>query len=146
MADSFDLDIDISQLIRNLRITDTAVEKGGKRGVNDSIDEIIRISSDIAPLDKGILHKAHSREVTVSRGTIKAAVSYFVQENGHNYALQMHEGEYNLGEGSRARPGTTGWSGKHYNVGNKYLERPMKGEEEAILKHIADEIKREIGG
>lgn len=146
MAEQFDLDIDISQLLRNLRLTDNAVEKGGKRGINDSIDEIIRISSDIAPLDKGVLHKSHSREVTAARGVVKASVGYFVQENGNNYSLHMHEGEYKLGENSRARPGTTGWSGKHYDVGNKYLERPMKGEEEAILKHIADEIKREIGG
>lgn len=143
---NFDMDIDISRLMRNLRMTNEVVVNGGKRGVNDCLDELIRISSDIAPIDKGILHKAHAREVNVTQTGINGTVEYSVNEGGFNYALWIHEGEYNLGEESRQRPGTSGWSGKNYDVGNKYLERPIKGERESFLKHIADEIKREIGG
>ena len=146
MSNDFTIQFDTRDFIRFLNATTQDVMKGGKRGVNDAVDEVIRISTEITPIDKSTLSKSHSRDVKVTDSDIKATVGYYVQEDGFNYALRMHEDTYNLGETSKGRSGTQGWSGKHYSVGNKYLERPIKGEEKAIHEHIAKEIKRELGG
>lgn len=120
-----------------------------KVAMQDNVDELVRISSEITPIDGGILLKSHSEGVVERNGAYEGFVEYAVKEaqtNGKhfNYALFMHEGEYRLGEESRKRPGTTGRSGKKYDVGNKYLERPLKGERDSFFKHIADMIKNAI--
>lgn len=123
-------------------------EKVLEQAMNDCADDLVRVSSEIAPHDKGILEKSHAKEVKVVGAKMEATVSYAVKERNSkgnfNYALYMHEGIYNLGEGSRRKPGTSGMSGKHYDVGNKFLERPLQGEKEAYRKHIEAEIKKAI--
>lgn len=143
------IEFDAEEFLRNLDLADRRAKEAAKRGLEDCVDELVRISSEITPVDKGILQKSHTKEVTDTRDGLEGKVEYAVKEargSGHfNYALWIHEAQYNLGELSRRRPGTSGWSGKRYTVGNKYLERPAKGEEEAFIKHIAEEIRREIG-
>lgn len=145
------IEFDATEFLRHLDLADEKAKDGAKRGMNDCVDELVRVSSEITPIDKGVLTKSHSQEVNVKAdGTIEGTVEYSVNErdsrgNNFNYAQYIHEGEYELGPESKKRPGTTGWSGKHYDVGNKYLERPLEGEKEEFWKHIADEVKNELG-
>lgn len=143
--EDFSVELDATEFLNKMNLMIPKVEKAAKQSANDVVDELIRISSDIAPIDKGILHKSHSREVKVSGGNVEAKVEYHVKEGSFNYALWIHEGIYNHGAGTMARTGTTGWSGKHYYAGRKYLERPLKGEEKAFYEHIAKAIKKATG-
>ncbi|MFA4885448.1 MAG: hypothetical protein WC601_06710 [Desulfotomaculaceae bacterium] len=119
-----------------------------EQALNDCADDLVRVSSEIAPHDKGILEKSHAKEVKVVGVKAEAIVSYTVRERNSkgnfNYALYMHEGVYDLGEGSRRKPGTSGMSGKHYDVGSKYLTRPLEGEKEAYKKHIEEKVHKAI--
>lgn len=113
--------------------------------MHDVTDELTRIASEITPIDKGILTKAHTKKVTRTKDNVKGEVEFSVREGDFNYALWIHEGIYNHGIETQGRSGTTGWSGKRYYVGRKYLERPLKGEEQAFYEHIAKKIKQAVG-
>lgn len=137
---------DISGFLRSLDFTKSEVRAGAERGMNDVVDDLIRVSSHIAPHDKGTLEKSHTREVTWNGNKITGEITYSIKEGDFDYALWTHEMTYNLGEKSRLKPGTEGMSGKHYEVGNKYVERPLKGESDAYKAHIAAEIRKGMGG
>jgi len=120
------------------------------RALNRVLDDLVRTSSQSAPHDKGILEKSWSKEVKLEGLSPVGIVSYTVKkaggagkQNGNfNYALKMHETNYNLGEGSRAKPGGTGMSGKTYPVGKGFLAGVLNGEAETYQKHIDKAIKR----
>lgn len=145
MSDELKLEIDAKEFLSLLERADKKTMQVGEQAMNDVVDELIRISSEITPFDKGTLSKSHSRKVMAKDGNVEAEVEYSVREGDFNYALWTHEGVYEYGEGTKGRSGTTGWSGKSYEVGRKYLERPLKGEEEAFIQYIANKIKDAVG-
>lgn len=110
---------------------------------DDCVDDLIRTSSETSPHDKGILDSSFAKSVTESKDGFRydTTVEYSVREGGYNYAIAMHELEYNLGANSQAKGGGIGMSGTHYPVGNKYLTRPLEGEKEAYRKHIEEVLK-----
>lgn len=104
--------------------------------VQDAVDDLVLISSHIAPIDKDILRKSHTQKVQRTAKGVTGEVAYSVSErdgNGRfNYALAMHEWQY--------KPSHEG-SFEGYTIGRKYLERPLMGEAEKYKKWIADEVK-----
>ncbi|WP_163530885.1 hypothetical protein [Halobacillus ihumii] len=146
MADGMNFDVNASSFLTKMEMADKNAMEAGEQGMNDVVDELIRISSEITPFYKGILQKSHKRKVRKTAGNIEAEVSYSVLEGDFNYALWIHEGVYELGEESEAKGGTTGMSGKTYQVGRKYLERPLKGERQAFYDHIAKVMKNKLRG
>lgn len=141
----FDFDVDAKQFKQALKQVEGEAVSVAEQAMNDVIDELIRISSEITPFDKGILSQSHTRNVKKTFGGIEGTVTYSAREGNFNYALWIHEGIYQHGEGTMNRGTTTGWSGKTYYAGRKYLERPLKGEQQAFMKHIANEIKQRVG-
>lgn len=115
-------------------------------GINDVGDDLVRASSGATPFDKGTLSQSWNKNISVSRLQAIAEVSYSVHNRGFNYAIKMHEGSYNLGPGSRSKPGGQGMSGKRYSVGPKFLERPLLGEQQAYKDHIKEMIQKSIKG
>lgn len=124
------------------------VQAALKRAMEDCMDDLARTASESAPQDKGILEKSYKKEITGNGNKIDGTVEFSVKETysggNYNYALRMHEGQYNLGPGSRAKPGGTGMSGKHYPVGPKFLENPLQGEQQKYKEHIEAELQKEI--
>lgn len=143
---NFELDFDVKEFENHLKQVERNAFKTAERAFNDVLDELIRIASEITPFDKGVLQRAHTRSITQNSDGMVGEVTFSIREGNFNYAIWIHEGVYNLGEKSATRSGTVGWSGRKYEVGRKYLERPMKGEEEAFYRHIAKEIKNSVGG
>ncbi|QGG47651.1 hypothetical protein [Heliorestis convoluta] len=141
---NFNVEIN-NRLLR--RITKETL-RAAEEAVHDCVDDLIRVSSETAPHDKGILEKSHAKEVKVRRGQVDGRVDYTIKERysqgNFNYALFIHEGTYNLGKRSRQKPGGIGMSGKHYSVGNKFLTRPLEGESNEYSRHIGKQIKREL--
>ncbi len=142
---SMNLNIDARDFMRNLQRFDGQATEVSIEAMHDVTDELTRIASEITPLDKGTLQRSNSKKVRVVGETIEGEVEFSVREGDFNYALWIHEGIYNHGEGTQARSGTVGWSGKRYYVGRKYLERPLKGEEQAFYEHIGNKIKNMVG-
>ncbi|RXT14906.1 hypothetical protein [Ammoniphilus sp. CFH 90114] len=116
--------------------------------MHDIADDLTRVSSETAPHDKGVLEKSFSKDVVSQGSKVTATVTYSVSENSsggsYNYALKMHEDDYNLGAGSQAKPGGKGMSGKTYPVGKKFLTRPLYGEAGAYKEHIEKTLDKAI--
>ncbi|MCW2279106.1 hypothetical protein [Heliophilum fasciatum] len=136
--------VDAKAVLCKLEAAKQAVQRDVVEAVNDCADDLIRVSSEIAPHDKGILEKSHAREVAPKGDQVTATIAYSVNEGEFNYAMAMHEREYNLGPGSSAKPGTEGMSGTHYSVGNKYLTRPLEGEAKVYREHITQILRNAI--
>jgi hypothetical protein len=141
----FNMDLDASQFLSNLNRMDSRIKNIAKQAAHDIADELIRIASEITPFDKGILARSHTKQVKVVGNNVEAKITFSVKEGDFNYALWIHEGVYKHGEGTMRRAGTTGWSGKRYYAGRKYVERPLKGEQEAFFRHIARQIQNSLG-
>lgn len=143
--DRFDLNINADEFLSKIKLSERRAMDGAEKGMTDVVNELVRIASEITPFDKGTLRKSHTSKIIKKAGDIEGEVTFSVKEGDFNYALWIHEGVYELGEESEEQTGTSGWSGKSYDVGRKYLERPMKGEERAFKEHIANVIKNELG-
>lgn len=150
MSFRVNIDCDLGDVLRHLVRSEQAARDVLKRAVEDCADDLVRVSSEIAPIDKGILQRSHHKEIRTSSVEVEAVITYSIRERNRNgdfnYAMWIHEGTYNLGPESRNRPGTQGMSGQTYTVGNKYLERPLEGEKRTYLRYISDEVARAVGG
>lgn len=134
------LDFDITAFLTNLDLTDVRVQNAVKTGVQDCMDDLKRIAVDIAPIDSADLRRSGQAKVTQVAGHTLGEVTFQAIDNGFDYATWIHEGDYNLGPLSAQAPGTDG-----YSVGNKYLERPLRGESAKYLRWITEEIKDAVG-
>lgn len=136
-------DFDASDLFNHLDIKEKGVFRSIGESMNDSTDDVKRISSEIAPIKGSNLRKSVHTKVTVDPSQVVGEVDFGVTETTgkgrFNYALWIHEMDYELGEQSADAPGTDG-----YGVGNKYLERPLKGEAEKYVKWWAEAISKEL--
>lgn len=122
-----------------------AARKTLKMAIEDCMDDLVQVSGDAAPHYKGILEGSSSKEITVKKKgiEIEATVEYSVAEGDYNYAIKMHETTYKLGEGSLKKPGgQSRMSGKHYEVGPKFLTRPLEGDKEAYEAYINEKLRR----
>lgn len=138
-------EFDASGFFAHLDTKERNVVLAAKEGVEDALDDLERISSNIAPIKSSTLRKSAEKRVKEISGGIEGELSYNVTESTggkrFNYALWTHEEDYNLGARSSASPGTDG-----YEVGNKYLERPLKGESEVYVNFWVEKIAKEMDG
>lgn len=138
------LEFDFARVVANMEAATRRVKEAAKDGVQDSVDDLKRIAADIAPIDSGDLRRSGHATVRQTPTETVGEVSFSAVDNSSgrrfNYAIWIHEGEYNLGPTSAGAPGTDG-----YEVGNKYLERPLKGEAEKYMRWIAEEIEGAVG-
>lgn len=121
--------IDTSQFDAYVSQVKPKVQAAAVATMYEATDDLERIAVNIAPIDSGQLRRSSKKTVTpVGNSAVIGTVSFNASENStgygrFNYALWTHEYQYNLGPKSAASPGTDG-----YNVGNKYLSRPLYGE------------------
>jgi len=131
------VDIDTSKLLAAPGVVQATLNEA----LHDIGDDLVRASSGAAPHDTGYLDtKGWNKKVSTSATSGHAEVSYYAVNDGFNYALKMHEGSYNLGPGSLQKPGGVGMSGTRYEVGPKYLERPLMGEQVTYAKHVNEQL------
>ena len=122
------------------RATDAVVE-GGKL--------VQRTAKDYSPLDRGNLENSIRREEQITRDGANIVIGVddnepVPEEPGKrvgDYATQMHEGDYNLGPGSRAKANELG-----VEVGRKYVERALEDNADEILRLVEDEVRKALFG
>lgn len=139
-----ELKFDATDFLEHLSVKDGKVYLASIAGMQDAVDDLQRIAVDIAPVDSGILRASAKSKVTGKRdASIVGEVTFSATNkdgNGRfNYAYWTHEFMENLGPKSAQAPGTDG-----YTVGDKYLERPLKGEADKYIRWIAEEIEKEM--
>jgi len=137
-------EFDASEVLNNLYIIENIVPIATEKAMEEIVNELARIASEATPIDTGTLRRSVSTAVKHSGGDVTGEVWFSAKEGDTNYALIIHEENYNLGDQSRMAPGAVSWSGKHYDVGNKYLERPLKGESEAFMDYVAKAVRKAI--
>lgn len=121
--------IDTSQFDAYIARVKPKVQAAAVATMHEATDDLERIAVNIAPIDSGQLRRSSKKTVIpVGNAAVIGTVSFNATENSpgygrFNYALWTHEYQYNLGQRSAASPGMDG-----YNVGNKYLSRPLYGE------------------
>jgi hypothetical protein len=122
------------------------VSQASKQAMTDVTNDIAKASSGATPHKTGKLEDSYSTEVGYdSAYKLFGEVSYsVVAQNGYNYAVKMHEEQYNLGTGSRNKPGGRGMSGNTYAVGNHFLTRVLEGEKATYTRHIDNSIKNAL--
>ncbi|OYD08544.1 hypothetical protein [Paludifilum halophilum] len=125
---------------KNIGRASKAAIEAAYQSTQDCGQDLARASSGAAPHDKGILEKSYSVLPRKDGTGGSVTVRYAAYERGYNYAIKMHEGTYNLGEGSRSKGGGTGMSGTNYSVGPKFLERPLRGEAETYKDFIRNQV------
>jgi len=124
-----------------------AVKKASKQVMIDNMTDLERVASETAPLDEGDLEMGGSHSVVVSGDKFIGQVRFQAWNNNpnrsydFNYAIKMHEDNYNLGKKSQQKAGGSGNSGKSYPVGRKYLTRPLQGEAPYYRKQIKQAVK-----
>lgn len=138
-----EFELDFSDLLCGLDITEEKTQAAIKRGVHDSMDDLKRISVNIAPIDEGDLRRSAHYRVIPKANDITGELTFSVTTTSRgygafNYAYWTHE----IMDSAQAKAsgGTDG-----YSIGNKYLERPLKGEAEKYKRWITEEIKDAVG-
>lgn len=122
-----------------------SIPLGVQNALMETMEDLRRCALGFAPKDTGHLESSGRVEIRKTKNTIVGSVTYEVTADSYNYAIKMHEGFYNLGDGSRAKSGGTSKFGvvKH-TVGRKYLEEPFKQLLPAYVTHIGEVIERTI--
>jgi hypothetical protein len=129
---AIELEFDLSPLIDLIRKSPEAAARGAKRGLHDALDDWVRQSRDIAPIDGGTLRRsitAHPIEGSGLNleGTVSANATERWRNGTFNYAYYIHEVT------------------EHAVTGDpKFLDNPAKQNERKWYGWIEDEIKDEL--
>jgi hypothetical protein len=129
---AIDFEFDLSPLIRLIERSPEAAARGAKRGLHDALDDWVRESRDIAPIDSGNLRKQIKDQPIKGSGlNLEGSVSANATERWRggtfNYAYYIHEVT------------------EHAVTGDpKFLDNPAKQNERKWYDWIEDEIKDEL--
>lgn len=128
-------EFDASDFFSQLTGSEESVKVNSMTALDDAAQDLLRISREAAPLDEGALRRSGKVSKFLDPNALVAEVSFSAVKGNYNYAYRMHEDEYQLGPSSVG--GTDG-----YNVGNKFLQRPLEGESERYIRQISEAISR----
>lgn len=129
----------------NVRITNNIgrLTKSIKGGMTEAFEDVVldveRVSSNSAPHKTGFLEKNNVRQL--SKGlNLEAEVVFKAFSDGKkpfNYAEKMHDGQYNLGPGSKRKPGgTLAFGGGTVPVGPGFLENAVVKGGPGYMEHL----------
>lgn len=130
--------------MKNLLAAPNAVQTITTQSVKDIGQSLVATASGAAPHLTGVLDTSGKEQTkSTSNGAI-TEVSFHATRGGFDYARWTHDSVYNLGPGSIAKGGSSGMSGAFYEVGPKYLQRPLHGEAPTYAKYIEQKIQATI--
>ena len=130
--------LDASDFLRGLTLVQANIVRKGKDGIQQATDELLRVARDIAPISTGVLRASEKGRLFIrGRGIVGEVAFSATNQSGagrFNYALWTHE---YMDPSQVSNPGTTT---DGYAVGPKYLERPLQGESDRLIRIMADKI------
>lgn len=116
-----------------------------KKGMSDIARDVKGAAKGAAPHFRGQLEKGIKYQTKASSAGIEIVLDASAKgSNGFDYAPYIHNSSYNLGTQSRAKAGgTSGISGKTFNVGTGFLARPVTEGAASYHKHL-EKLFREV--
>jgi hypothetical protein len=127
-----EFEFDLTPLIRLIERSPEAAARGAKQGLHDALDDWVRESRDIAPIDKGTLRRSITNQGVEGsglnlEGTVSANATERWRGGTFNYAYYIHEVTEHAVTGEA-----------------KFLDKPAKENEQKWREWIEDEIKDEL--
>lgn len=109
----------------------------------DIADDVTGAAQGAAPHLRGQLEKGITQEMTISTKGIEISVDASAKDgDGFDYAPYIHNSDYNLGTQSLNKDGgSSAISGKTFNVGKGFIERPINEGESAYIRHFENALK-----
>lgn len=97
-----------------------------------------------APHLTGALEKGINSELSHNKDTVKITISATEKDDkGYDYAPKMHDGKYNLGEQSLAKPsGTSGISKQEFGIGSGYIINPLELGFDSYVRYLSEGINK----
>lgn len=137
----------LAETLLELARTEKRTNRAALNALRNGAHDIAERASDYAPVDEGFLERSivveeqrgGGRRIEFLVGVDHSRLGPGYSQYGFDYALEMHEGSYDLGKRSQAKAASLGVS-----VGPKYLERAMHDFEEEIRDNIEAAIEKEI--
>ena len=142
--------VKITGFNKNMKKIEKAVFNASTKTMKMAMQDLERVASETAPYEEGDLEMGGFHDVDVNGKEITGWVGFEAWNDApnrsydFNYAIWIHEENYNLGEGSKQKGGGSGMSGASYPVGNKYLTRPHEGEAPTYRNKIEEEVKKSL--
>lgn len=131
--------VTLDMFIDELEASTTKTRKDSKIAMRRGAKVIMEESKAGAPVDLHNLEDAHNLEIVrLSKDNIELEITIGGEHGGRNvdeYAVQMHEGEYMLGEGSIAKSRSS-----PVEVGPGFLDRAIDNHQDDLLDAIADTL------
>src|SRR5699024_171111 len=121
------------------------VERGAEVGFTDVALDIQRTSSDASPFKTGHLEKNHL-DIDMGRKGWTATIWFEAFNQGFDYGLWIHEGHYNLGEGSLAKKGGSSQFAGSVPVGRRYASRVVEQGGKNYQMHIIEKMAEGLEG
>jgi len=135
---------DFSDIRNSLATLERKMIEGAIEGMGDAVDELLRDSLELAPLDKRTLRDSAKGNVSGENGDVVGTVTYSATEldargNRVNYALITHElgSSENMSAFAFKNPSTPG-------TRPKYLERPLYNNAERYKQKMSDGVRRRL--
>jgi hypothetical protein len=132
----------IAAMTKKIGAIGTKTYAAAAKIIDDVTDNLQAETIKRVPIDKGLLQQ--SIDKTVEHNTFASEITghVFVPANApaKDYALYMHELEYNLGAASLQKQ-----AGQPEKVGRKYMERAFEENKRAYELYIVSELRRAIG-
>lgn len=109
----------------------------------DIADDVVGAAQGAAPHLRGQLEKGITKEMSISTSGIEITVDASAKDKkGFDYAPYIHDSDYNLGTISLSKGGgKSGLSGKTFNVGKGFIERPVEQGEAAYISHFEKALR-----
>ena len=129
----------IEQFVEEFQRSTAETRRESKKRMRAGGKKILEESKAGAPVDESNLEEAHELAITrLSRDNIEMEITVGGFVGGRNvddYAAEMHEGVYQLGEKSLAKD-----AGSLTPVGRKFLERAADKHEASLVEAVAETL------
>ncbi len=133
---------DIVKLTKNLEKVKVDSGKTAFKIIDTVCDKLMAEAIKRVPVDEGFLEKSFDKQVLKAQLASEVVGYVFVPPNSpaSDYAMYMHELQYNLGEKSQEKENAS----LGIKVGRKYLERALTENDKAFASYIERKLREAL--
>lgn len=125
-----------------------AMFDGVKDAMDDVRDDLVTVSSSLAPHKTGTLEKSHyTRRSYKNLQKCTFSIRYKANnpKDGYDYATEMHNGDYNLGKGSQAKqPAHSRFARGSLHVGKGYVSQVVDASQAQWDEYVSYTATRKL--
>lgn len=128
---------------RRLKKMGTNTHEVVKKRMTNITKDLHRVATDLTPYKDGGLEQSGSYRNRANKSSFVSTVTFGAKGKTYLYAEKMHDGNYNLGEGSQAKNSSgvkTIYSDKTFKVGKGYLKETAKACQEGYKKYLEKDV------